>query len=402
MKIAYITAQVPYGRGETFIIGEMLAIKEAKVDLLIIPRSPTKKVFHKEAKNLLPNTIWLPLINLKIVYIFLISLFAKPRLWKILLSVVRNSRTLKILVKNLIVIPKGVFIANLLWEKRVNHIHAHWGSTTATMAWIVSKLTGIPWSFTLHRWDIKESNMLRKKIKSAKFSRCISENGKNELLEIIGTDFKNKIKVIHMGVKITINVDKVNNDEKKYFRIITPANLLAVKGHKYLIEACSILVKEGMKNFECIFYGKGLMRSELKELIKKKLLNNYIKMLEMIPHEKLMGIYKSKKVDIVILPSVKTKNGEHEGIPVALMEAMAYSIPVISTNTGGIPELLSDKAGVIVEERNSQQLAVAIKKFIKNKNFREKIGRQGYERVCKEFNTQKNTKKLVDIFKYYS
>ena len=125
-------------------------------------------------------------------------------------------------------------------------------------------------------------------------------------------------------------------------------------------------------------------------------------MLEMIPHEKLMGIYKSKKVDIVILPSVKTKNGEHEGIPVALMEAMAYSIPVISTNTGGIPELLSDKAGVIVEERNSQQLAVAIKKFIKNKNFREKIGRQGYERVCKEFNTQKNTKKLVDIFKYYS
>jgi glycosyltransferase involved in cell wall biosynthesis len=402
MKIAYITAQAPYGQGETFIIGEMLAIKEAKVDLLIIPRSPTKKVFHKEAKNLLPNTIWLPLINLKIVYIFLISLFAKPRLWKILLSVVRNSWNLKILVKNLIVIPKGVFIANLLREKSVNHIHAHWGSTTATMAWIVSKLTGIPWSFTLHRWDIKESNMLRKKIKSAKFSRCISENGKNELLEIIGTDFKNKIKVIHMGVKITINVDKVNNDEKKYFKIITPANLLAVKGHKYLIEACSILVKEGMKNFECIFYGKGLMRSELKGLIKKKLLNNYIKMLEMIPHEKLMGIYKSKKVDILILPSVNTKNGEHEGIPVALMEAMAYSIPVISTNTGGIPELLSDKAGVIVEERSSQQLAVAIKKFIKNKNFREKIGRQGYERVCKEFNTQKNTKKLVDIFKYYS
>ena len=402
MKIAYITAQAPYGQGETFIIGEMLAIKEAKEDLLIIPRSPTKKVFHQEANNLLPNTIWLPLINIKIFYIFLISLFTKPRLWKILLSVMHNSRTSKILVKNLIVIPKGVFIANFMPEKRVNHIHAHWGGTTATMAWVVSKLTDIPWSITLHRWDIKESNMLREKIKSAKYSRCISENGKNELLKIIGTDFKTKIKVIHMGVKITINADKADNNEKKYFRIITPANLLAVKGHKYLIEACSILVKEGMKNFECIFYGKGLMRSELKGLIKKKLLNNYIKIEEMIPHEKLMGIYKNKKADILILPSINTKNGEHEGIPVALMEAMAYSIPVISTNTGGIPELLSDQAGVIVEERNSQQLALAIKKFIKNKNFREKIGRQGYERVCKEFNTQKNTKKLVDIFKYYS
>ena len=57
MKIAYITAQVPYGRGETFIIDEMLVIKEAKVDLLIIPRSPTKEVFHPEAQTLLENTI---------------------------------------------------------------------------------------------------------------------------------------------------------------------------------------------------------------------------------------------------------------------------------------------------------------------------------------------------------
>jgi len=401
IKIAYITAQVPYGQGETFIIDEILAIKEAKVDLLIIPRSPTKKVFHKEAKNLLPNTIWLPLINLEIVYIFLISLIAKPHLWQILLSVVRNSRTLKILVKNLIVIPKGIFIANLLWEKRVNHIHAHWGSTTATMAWIVSKLTGIPWSFTLHRWDIKENNMLKEKVKSAKFVRCISENGKNELLEIIGIDFKNKIKVIHMGVKIPSNIGEIYKD-KKYFKIITPANLLPVKGHRYLIEACSILVEKGIKNFKFIFYGEGLSRKELEELIKKKSLKNYIKMLGMIPHEKLMGIYKSKNVDIVILPSVNTKNGEHEGIPVSLMEAMAYSIPVISTNTGGIPELLSDKAGVIVEEKNSKQLALAIKKIIKNRNIRENIGRQGNKRVCKEFNIQKNTEKLIELFKYYS
>jgi len=300
------------------------------------------------------------------------------------------------------VFSKAVFITELIRKNNIDHIHAHWGSTTATMAHIISKLSGIPWSFTLHRWDIKENNMLEEKVKSSKFVRCISENGKNELLEIIGTNFKNKIKVIHMGVKIPINVDKVNNDEKKYFRIITPADLLAVKGHKYLIEACSILIEEGIKNFECIFYGKGLIKNKLKELIRKKLLNNYIKLPGMIPHEKLMGIYKSKKVDIVILPSVNTKNGEHEGIPVALMEAMAYSIPVISTNAGGIPELLSDKAGVIVEEKNSQQLAIAIKKFIKNRNFREKIGRQGHERVCKKFNIKKNTEKLLELFEYYS
>lgn len=402
MKILYITAQTPWGKGETFILEEMIEINYQGIDLSIIPRNPSKEIFHSQAKKLLDNAIWFPLIPPKMVIVFLKSLLIKSTIWKILRFIIIYSRSLRIFIKNLVVFPKAVFIKELIRKNNVDHIHAHWGSTTATMAYIISKLSGIPWSFTLHRWDIKENNMLKEKVKSSKFVRCISENGKNELLEIIGTDFKNKIKVIHMGVKIPINVDKVNNDEKKSFRIITPANLLALKGHKYLIEACSILIEEGIKNFECIFYGKGLIKNELKELIKKKLLNNYIKMPGIIPHEKLMGIYKNKNVDIVILPSVNTKNGGHEGIPVALIEAMAYSIPVISTNTGGIPELLSDKAGVIVEERNSQQLAIAIKKLIENGNIRKKIGRQGYERVCKEFNIQKNTKKLLKLFEYYS
>ncbi len=404
MKIAYITAQIPYGQAETFIIHEMLAIKEVKVDLLIIPRSPTKKVFHKEAKNLLPNTIWLPLINLKIVYIFLISLIAKLRLWKILLSIVRNSQTLKILVKNLMVIPKGVFVANLLREKRVNHIHAHWGSTTATTAYIASRIIGIPWSFTLHRWDIKENNMLKEKVKSAEFVRCISEYGKNELPGIIGKNYEEKVKVLYIGVKMPENIQVLNDKKNKIskFKIAVPADLIEIKGHQYLIEACAILVNQGVKNFQCIFYGNGPMKDQLEKFISKKGLKDYIKLSKMLPHEELIKMYKNKEIDLVVLPSIITEKGELEGIPVALMEAMAYSIPVISTNTGGIPELLSKNAGIIVQEKNPEQLATAMKKFIKKRNFREKIGKQGYERVRKKFDVQKNTEKLLKLFKYYS
>lgn len=76
-KIAYITAQVPYGHGEAFIIDEMLAIKEAGINLLIIPRNSTKKVFHQEAQSLLPDTIWMPLINFKIIIGFVKSLLTK-------------------------------------------------------------------------------------------------------------------------------------------------------------------------------------------------------------------------------------------------------------------------------------------------------------------------------------
>ena len=181
MKVAYFTAQAPYGRGETFIVDEMLAIKEAGIDLLIIPRNPIKKVFHQEAQSLLSDTIWLSLLSFKIIYIFLISLIIKPYFLNILISVIRASRNFKILFKNLAVMPKSVFIANFLQAKGITHIHAHWGSTTATMAYIVSRLSGIPWSVTLHRWDIKENNMLKEKIKLVKFVRCISEDGKTEL-----------------------------------------------------------------------------------------------------------------------------------------------------------------------------------------------------------------------------
>jgi len=396
MKLIYITAKAPWGRGETFILEEMLEVKRNLVDLLIIPRNPPNEVFHKEAKRLLGNAIWLPLINSKILISFLISLFISPLLWVGIIKIILRSRSIQVLFKNLAVIPKGAFIAKIIQVEDIKHIHAHWGSTTSTMAYIISWLTGITWSFTLHRWDIKENNMLKEKVSSAKFVRCISEHGKNELIKIVGEEYKDKIKIIYMGVKILNDILEVQKD-KKIFTIVMPANLLEVKGHKYLIDACSDLVKQGIRNFQCIFYGEGPLRSELESLIQKRGLTNYIEMPGVISHKKLIEIYKNKEVDIVILPSIITKKGEHEGIPVALMEAMAYGIPVISTNTGGIPELLSNGAGIIVEEKSSEQLAEAILKIMRNKEFKKELTERGYQKIQEEFNIEKNVKTLLEL-----
>ena len=394
-KIVYVTAQAPYGRGETFIIDEMLAIKKAGVSLLIFPRNPTKEIFHKEAKSLLPNTVWLPAINFKMIYILFSSLISKVCLLKILLSIIYNSRSLKILIKNLAVVPKGVFMAELLKKEGVEHIHVHWGSTTATIGLIVSKFTRIPWSFSLHRWDIAENNMLKEKVKSAKFVRIISEHGKNELLKIIGEECKDKIRVIHMGLRIPKISELEEKNNLENLTIATPANLVEVKGHKYLIEACSILVKQGIRNFQCIFYGEGPLRTKLKNLIKKEKLTNYVKMPGVVPNEKLVEIYQNKKIDIVVLPSITTDKGEHEGIPVALMEAMAYRIPVISTNTGGIPELLSGNAGIIVEEKSSIALAKEISNLFNHKQLAMSLGIAGYKKVSEEFNVKKTSFSLL-------
>jgi len=395
MKIVYITAQIPWGRGETFLLEELFEIKRQGVDFLIIPRNPPKEVFHKETHELLENAVWLPLINFKMVISFLKTLFTTVSLWKILGIILIRSRNPWVFIKNLAVFPKGVFIAEMIGRENIEHIHAHWGSTTATMAYIVSRLTSIPWSFTLHRWDIKENNMLKEKVRLAKFVRCISEHGKNELFQIIGKDYQEKIKVVHMGVKTPIDVSE-SEEPKGFFTIVTPANLLEVKGHKYLIEACFNLVRQGIKNFQCFFYGDGPLRIKLESLIGEKKLTNFVKMPGVLPHEKLIKMYKNKEIDVVVLPSIITKI-EHEGIPVSLMEAMAYRIPVISTNTGGIPELLSNGAGIIVEEKSPKQLAEIILKIMKNKNLRKELAERGYQKVQKEFNIKKNTKTLLEL-----
>ena len=397
MKIAYITSQSPYGKGETFINDEMITVKY-KAGLFIFPRNPEKEIFHKEAKNLVDNTIWLHLIDLKIIFNFLLFLIIKPQIWRIIINIFKHSRTLSILMKNLIVLPKGVYISKIISEMKIDHIHAHWGSTTSTMAYIVSQLTGIPWSFTLHRWDIKENNMLKEKVKTAKFVRIISKDGYEETLKIIGDKYRNKCYVLHMGADISNFTNEREKRDRDNFVVATPANLIEKKGHKYLIEAIGILKQKGY-NIKYYLFGDGPLRKDLEKTVNELNLENIIIFKGAIPHNQLLELYANNEVDCVILPSVVTDDGEREGIPVSLMEAMAYKIPVISTNTGGIPELLDNDAGIIVEQKNPYELAEAIETLIKDEGSRRKLGESGYKKVIEEFSLPNIVTKLLELMK---
>ncbi len=399
MKIAYITAQSPWGKGETFILEEMLEIKQQGHDLTIIPRNPSGYIYHYKGKKLKYSSVHLPVINLRMFIFFIYFLIlSKKRMIKVILNIIKHSKSIRILLKNLLIVPKSVYLSRIIMDNKIEHIHAHWGSTTATMAYIIHQLTNIPWSFTLHRWDIKENNMLEEKVRSAKFVRCISRSGEEELFNIIKKTYKKKIYIIHMGVKVPEKV-KITKSNSGLFIIATPANLLEVKGHEYLIEACKILLVRGIYNFNCIFFGEGPLRRRLEDIIKKEHLTEYIKMPGAIPHERLMNMYKNGEIDMVVIPSINTPDGEHEGIPVSLMEAMAYGIPVVSTNTGGISELIGDGSGVMVREKDSMALANAIEKLLIDKQFRNAMKKKERLKVKRDFDVLKNTRTLIDMFK---
>ncbi len=398
-KIAYITVTAPYGLQESFVLTEMLALKENGADLLIIPRDKIgDELFHKKAEPLFADAIATPLIDFSIALSCLKYILRHPiSFLRIIHKIAIKARSIKIAFKNLAILPKSIYFAAILSRKSIDHVHAHWASTTATMAYIIALLTGIPWSFTAHRWDITENNILKEKCRTALFARIISERGRKEVAEIIkDKSLEKKVSVIYMGVDIPgcMN-DKFSFSEP--FTFLCPANLYTVKGHRYLLEACRILLDKGIK-FKCLIAGDGYLEDELKKTAIKLNLSECVEFLGRLPHERLFSLYANGVINAVTLPSIKTEDGEEEGIPVVLMEAMANGIPVISTNTGGIPELIGDGSGIMVAEKEPDAIASAIEKLMRNQNYYNFISSQGRERILRDFNTSTITGKLLILF----
>jgi glycosyltransferase involved in cell wall biosynthesis len=402
MKIAYITAQTPYGNGEQFILPEILEVINKGNDVIVIPVRPENKIAKgREPEKVSEYTIYIPLLNfhllLKSIFIFFIYPF---RTCKIIYSILRNSGNIEKIIKNLVVLPKGLITSEVIKKHDIEHIHAHWASTPSTVAYIASELTGVSWTFTSHRWDITENNMINEKARSSKFIRVIDKPGYEEILNFI--DEKNRLKchIVHVGINLHGNFNKISNEfiDKKSFIIAIPANFVEKKGHIYFIHAIKKLIARNY-NITCYFFGDGPLENELKAFVNKLDLNKNIIFRGKIAHDELLELYAKGEIDCVVLPSIVTDDGEKEGIPVSLMEAMAYKIPVISTNTGGIPELLGEGAGILVDQKDPDALAEAIERLINDRELRRELQEKGYKRVYKEFYLPNVVDRLLYLMK---
>ena len=159
---------------------------------------------------------------------------------------------------------------------------------------------------------------------------------------------------------------------------------MSVKGFAYFLEACSILKKNGL-DFQCHIVGDG---EESEVLLKKSAslnVQDVVSFLGQQSQDRVRTLLEN--ASIFVLPSIITDDGTREGIPVALMEAMAMELPVVTTKTVGIPELVQNKSqGLLVPQKNAVELASALEFLLKNPDSREEMGRQGRMKVVKEFN----------------
>ncbi|CAA7602189.1 Glycosyl transferase, family 1 [Acididesulfobacillus acetoxydans] len=414
VNLIYVTASFPYGPGEAFLIPEINELIKQGHKISILPLYPRGDLLHKDALPLLANTETVPLLSPRLLLSALVHLLKHPALLPQLLALIGRGQP-KILLKNLAVLPKALWLARFASKCGAEHIHAHWATTTATAAWVAATVTRLPWSFTAHRWDIVENNLLPQKLTSAAFARFISLSGLRMAQEITPLP-GGKCFVLHMGVSLPPSSTRPPSSSQSAspsqpypgFRtspaaeaqapvLFCPANLIPVKGHRYLLLALALL-KGRQVNPTLWLAGQGELLGELRHCCEKLGLAGQVRFLGQVAHEQLIGFYASRTVSAVVLPSVDLGHGLHEGIPVSLMEAMSFGIPTISTQTGGIPELLADDAGLLVPAKDAQALAAAIERLLSDSKLRAEVALKGYQRISDQFSASRTAAELNMAF----
>jgi len=275
------------------------------------------------------------------------------------------------------------------------HIHVHFASRSLSLGLMIGMLTDLPVSCTVHAFDIftRSPGSLQIRLAKCKFIAAVSQFNVEYLRNTCGKSVADLCRVVHCG----IDVEKFRSVSRQpeAGKMICVCRLSPKKGLDIAIKACAKLRDDNV-NFQFEIVGDGPQRQLLEELIERLHLGDKVKLLGARPNDELMGLF--NRACIFLMPCVKTPDGDMDGIPVAMMEAMACEVPVMSTSISGIPELVEDGlTGRLAPEKNVDALAQILKELLADMDKIEQFGKAGRERVQKDFCISQNAAKLREL-----
>jgi len=179
--------------------------------------------------------------------------------------------------------------------------------------------------------------------------------------------------------------------------ILSVGRLVEKKGFTYLVEACRLLKDKGY-DFRCSIVGGADVYAEvIKESISHLELEGTVTLQSAVTQEELRRIY--EQATVFALPCQVVENGDRDGIPNVLAEAMAMELPVISTNISGIPELIEDHVnGLLVPQKDAGALAAALEELLNDAALRRRLGKAARAAVCRDFDAKQNILALRKLF----
>ena len=311
-----------------------------------------------------------------------------------------NRTSSNFLIRAAALFPKAVWMAQQMHAEGICHIHAHYASHPALVAWLVHRLSGIPYSLTAHAHDIfVRTAMLATKLREAAFIVAISEYNRDFLARLVGDWVKEKTSVIHCGIEPhRYTTHSVLPAHPEPLAICHTGSLQPYKGQAVLLEACSLLAGRNIP-FHCKIIGEGKLRSQLQAMIEQKHLDQAVELVGARTQSEVARLL--AEANCYVQPSIVMPSGKMEGIPVSLMEAMACRLPVVATAISGIPELVIDGfTGWLVPPGDAGALANALTSVHKDPKEAARRAENGRQWAADHFDLEKNVSNLCQLFKH--
>ena len=390
---------------ETFILREIIEMERQGQPVLVVPLLEQRAgVIHREAEPWIARALYTPFVSLPILAANARLLARRPRRYlRALFKVGAGTITRPgFFARSLALFPKAVFLAERLEREGVQHLHAHYATHPATVALIMSALSDMTFSFTVHAHDIfVERPLLGWKLETAAFVRSISRFNRQFLVDLYPGTLVRKIHVIHVGIDPSGYLS--SHESRRHGRraqILCVASLQPYKGVPVLLDACNLLQQRGVE-FDCTIVGEGAMRAALEHQRRRLGLEERVTLAGARPQHEVAELMRG--ASLLVMPSVIASNGQMEGVPVAIMEAMASGLPVVASSLSGIPEAVDHgSTGLLVEPGHARQLAHAIECVLSDPLAARVMGQRGRCVVEREFRLDACVNELLQHLDRYN
>ena len=398
LRLVYIIGTYPL-LTTTFIDREVRILRRWGADVRIVavrrpgaevPLSSEQRALQRGVRYLLP-VAWRDLI---LSHLFFLTRRPGRLLSTFIYLLTRPHPTLRSRLKTVLHVGEGVYAAYLVRDRGFDELHAHFADRAATIAMVAARLLAKPYSLSIHAsLDVfVQPVLLREKIEQVRHVATCTEHNRVHVLSLVGDDLAPKITHVPHGLDLTEYAIPQRRVEGIPV-VLAVGQLVARKGFADLIATCAELRDRGYR-FECRIVGDGPQSDELRASVRRLALEGLVTLCGALPHDRVLEQY--AQAAVFVLPCVRTRDGDVDGIPNAIAEAMAMRVPVVSTDLPAIRELVSDRVnGSIVPPGDAASLADAIAHLLDDPALRGRMGDEGRRTVEDRFDVEQNVGRFV-------
>ncbi len=406
LRLLYVLKMFPR-LSETFVLNEILALEAMGHEVTIVSRlNHAERLAHEAIEKVRGAVHYIPEdapdFGRRALRSHLRVMVRAPRVYY---RTARHARTPASRAAWRKFLQAGV-VAREALRIGADHMHAHFLTGNTRVAMWASALSGISYSVTAHAKDIYANAAgprgVRSRLDAAAFTVTISDYNRANLAALSARP--ERIHRIYNGVDLDRFHPGARRPDSMTGRppyLLSIGRLVPKKGFEVLIAACGRLAAGG-EDFRCDIIGAGEQRGALQQMIESSGVGGRVRLLgARVQEEMLRDFY--PRADALVLPCVVAENGDRDGIPTVLVEAMAMEIPVVSTSVSGIPELVEpDRSGLLVEPGDPDALAGALRPLLREPARRSRLGAEGRRKVEREFDLRRNVAALADLYRCYA